>query len=208
MGSRIFISHSIHGEPESPMLDLLENALNKDHEVFLDKFSLKPGEAWRSRIFCELMCCHAAIVIFNKKAMEESPWVPHEAQLLTTRRYMNDDFVLIPVWIDVDHTNFSGPKWEPLDFTRENAIRHDKVNETVTRIKDALSTLAGRRKTGYLERLPEMRGGCLPHWIARSLYAITSTGDWRNRNRMNAGNSMHGATRNFVNRAHLGSTRV
>ena len=112
---KLFISHSSRLDDESvdsndpeknPNLKLLLEVIEdikKEYgesiEILVDKdeHGLPAGIDWEKRLNEWLAECHAAIILFSKRAIENSNWVKKEATILSWRRELEKDFILIPV---------------------------------------------------------------------------------------------------------------
>ena len=154
----VFISHSLHGTPQAPLLDELERELRRDgrFEPFIDSFSLKGGDPWRSKIFHKLGRCRAAVLILTPKVVRDdgSRWVPLEALILRYRTWMEPAFKLIPVWLDLGAADFTlpaNPDWEPLAIQELQAISCTtaELDQIPGRISDALGVLPGTPTSTY-----------------------------------------------------------
>ncbi|MGH8581650.1 MAG: toll/interleukin-1 receptor domain-containing protein [Gammaproteobacteria bacterium] len=73
-------------------------------EVLVDKVGLIPGDDWNRRLNLWLAECHAAIILFSKRAIGKSDWVAKEAAILSWRAELDKDFKLIPVLLDGEST--------------------------------------------------------------------------------------------------------
>ena len=72
--------------------------------VLVDKDGLIPGDDWNHRLNLWLAECHAAIILFSKRAVEKSGWVAKEAAILSWRAELDDGFTLIPVTLKGEST--------------------------------------------------------------------------------------------------------
>jgi hypothetical protein len=115
---KLFISHSSRLDDESvdsndpeknPNLKLLleviaaikqEYGNSIDILVDKDEHGLPAGHDWEKRLNEWLAECHVAIILFSKRAIENSNWVKKEATILSWRRELEKDFTLIPVLLD------------------------------------------------------------------------------------------------------------
>ncbi len=73
-------------------------------DVLVDKDRLKPSDDWNHRLNLWLQECHAAIILFSKRAMENSAWVAKEATILSWRAELNPKFKLFPVMLKGETT--------------------------------------------------------------------------------------------------------
>ena len=68
-------------------------------DVLVDKDRLQPSDDWNHRLNLWLQECHAAIILFSKRAIENSGWVAKEATILSWRADLNPDFKLFLVML-------------------------------------------------------------------------------------------------------------
>ncbi|MFZ4703509.1 MAG: toll/interleukin-1 receptor domain-containing protein, partial [Candidatus Methylumidiphilus sp.] len=73
-------------------------------DVLVDKDRLKPSDDWNHRLNLWLQECHAAIILFSKRAIENSAWVAKEATILSWRAELNPKFKLFPVMLKGETT--------------------------------------------------------------------------------------------------------
>lgn len=110
---KLFVSHS------SRLDDVDQDQLDQDHnwillsetceklkqcysnriEILVDQDvqGLYPSCDWEQRLNEWLAECHAAVILFSKRAHETSNWVKKEATILSWRREVENNFPLIPV---------------------------------------------------------------------------------------------------------------
>jgi hypothetical protein len=94
---QVFISHSSHGPGASQARLKLERALEHEgFDVLVDKHKLKLGDEWRRKVFNMVFECHAAVVMLSEAALT-SDYVFLETAWLMARRYLDRDFVIVPV---------------------------------------------------------------------------------------------------------------
>ena len=74
---RVFISYG-RRDADGMARQLWAALGGRGFEVFLDRFSLRPGQDWQSRLDAELGD-KSFVVILESDAAAESPWVQHEA---------------------------------------------------------------------------------------------------------------------------------
>lgn len=110
--TQLFVSHSSHSQESLTRLTELCDALSAaGYEVLYDKEMIESSDDWRRVIHCALAQCHAALILFDRKALS-SPWVLKEATILAWRRDLEgDDFRLLPVRL---------PPIEPEDLEAKN----------------------------------------------------------------------------------------
>jgi hypothetical protein len=111
---RVFISHSSGGDPA------LVNALRAELEglgyvVLLDQQDITTGSRWRERIHAFLADCHASVILFSRRALEESSWVFKEATVLAWRAALDPSFQLVPILLPgVTAADFQASRFGPL----------------------------------------------------------------------------------------------
>ncbi len=149
---KLFISHS------SRLDDMDQERLDQDHnwrlleetckllrqeygdsiEILVDQdaHGLYPGCDWEYRFNEWLAECHAAIILFSKRARTQSNWVKKEATILSWRRELDPNFTLIPVLLD--------GQTEPADLAKDlfGALRID-TSQCVRRAADAADIAEG-----------------------------------------------------------------
>ncbi|MEA3213474.1 MAG: hypothetical protein QOE70_6531 [Chthoniobacter sp.] len=96
---RIFVSHSAKEKHAAAALERIELELNKEFDVFIDRFRLQPGQLWRNELFTRMYRSHGAVILFSEHAFE-SDFVPTEVSILGSRPYLDADFKLLPVLLD------------------------------------------------------------------------------------------------------------
>ncbi|HRD90187.1 MAG TPA: toll/interleukin-1 receptor domain-containing protein [Accumulibacter sp.] len=115
---KLFISHSSRLRPVDADDDqarqnwqLLQNVckvLKTEYddriEILVDYEGLHPGDDWERRLNEWLAECHAAIILFSRRAIDESNWVKKEAAILSWRAGREPDFKLFPVLLDQQTT--------------------------------------------------------------------------------------------------------
>lgn len=114
---KLFVSHSSRlddvdagGLPAQHNWDLLKATCDKleahygDRIEILVDLDLRTADAWEHRLDEWLAECHAAIILFSKRAIESSNWVKKEATILSWRREFDAGFKLIPVMLDQQAT--------------------------------------------------------------------------------------------------------
>ena len=97
---RVFVSYSAwDGGPALRLLDALRARLSGRHHVFVDRWSLVPGDRWRSVIYHELAECDAAVILLGEAAIG-SRWVRRETDILLWRQALGAAITLLPVVLD------------------------------------------------------------------------------------------------------------
>ena len=94
---QVFISHSSRLAGARNARLRLEHALqDSGFGVLVDQQDLKLGDEWRRKVFNMAFECHAAVVVLSKAALT-SPYVALETAWLTARRYLDPEFIVVPV---------------------------------------------------------------------------------------------------------------
>lgn len=149
---KLFISHSSRlddhegsNDPEeNPNLKLLIDVINDIKqeygncvEVLVDKDEngLPAGIDWENRLNEWLAECHAAIILFSKRALENSNWVKKEATILSWRRELETNFTLIPVLLN----NQTNPEDLARDLFGTLRINKDQCIRDVQNSKEVLN---------------------------------------------------------------------
>ncbi|WP_158088688.1 toll/interleukin-1 receptor domain-containing protein [Thermoactinospora rubra] len=123
MKPKLFISHSASKDPYAAAVldELTELMKRKNYDVLVDRERLRAGERWAACIYQWLGECDAAVVLLNRRAVEASPWVQREVNILLWRQALGSPVYIVPALLgdltskDVD-MGFSELK--PLEFSR------------------------------------------------------------------------------------------
>jgi hypothetical protein len=143
---KLFISHSSRLDDDNGALDSDENwALLKgvcdeirsrefgvEVEVLVDQF-IGSGNDWEKYLNLWLAECHAAIILYSKRALTRSDWVQKEATILNWRWQVEPDFPLLPVFFE-DETSIedaSDSIWETIGLTQVNSATCPKDDPSV-----------------------------------------------------------------------------
>ncbi len=154
---KLFISHS------SRFDDVAQNQLEPDHNwklleatckelkdvykdrieilVDQDKHGLYPSCDWEQRLNEWLAECHAAIILFSKRARETSQWVRKEATILSWRREIEKGFKLIPVLLEgqCEPADLEQDVWSTLRILESQCKRSASTSqEIIEAVKSAL----------------------------------------------------------------------
>ncbi|HET6976134.1 MAG TPA: toll/interleukin-1 receptor domain-containing protein [Pyrinomonadaceae bacterium] len=142
--TKIFISHSAHQDADKEILKQLVSRLkDKEFKVYCDQDRLKIGDEWRQEIYSAIGCCHAAVVLVTKEALDivKHPWVFKECSMLTLVKGKNTGFPIFPVAMngvtakDIDES--------PIDVLQLNEIQlgsYKDLDSLIDRITERLCT--------------------------------------------------------------------
>lgn len=116
---KLFISHSsvspylkgkdsliLNNQKNKNNYNLLIETCQKIKKYYKDKIQLlididiKPGANWEKTLNKWIEECDAAIIIFSENAIKNSKWIKKEATILSWRRDLDENFILIPVLLD------------------------------------------------------------------------------------------------------------
>ncbi|MGD8910768.1 MAG: toll/interleukin-1 receptor domain-containing protein [Chromatiales bacterium] len=102
MTRKLFISHSSKTPDNLALLQTVCTGLaDKGFDILVDNGGqLYAGVDWELRINEWMAECHAAVILFSTAALRDSEWVKKEAAILSWRRELQEDFVLIPVLLE------------------------------------------------------------------------------------------------------------
>jgi hypothetical protein len=176
---KLFISHSSRLRPASAddaeaqanwqLLQDTCKGLNTEYgdkiEILVDYEGLHPGDDWERRLNEWLAECHAAIILFSRRAIEESNWVRKEAAILSWRAELEPEFRLFPVLLDQQAT--------PADLEKDflGTLRITRT-QCVAQVSTAAQILGGiRQKMGDH---PELLRGSVATPFERLLEAVES----------------------------------
>lgn len=142
----LFISHATRRPGAEPkvvkVLEKLYESLSSDWEVFVDKKCLPGGVKWRPKILHSLSTSQAGIVLFDKKAVNESDWVKAEALILSFRKSIDPKFQLIPVLFEdlaINNTCFHA--YEPFQLNEISFVTEKKKNNCKKTINEIVSEI-------------------------------------------------------------------
>jgi len=156
---KLFISHSSRLDEESAdsndpdknsnlklLLDIIKDIKQEYGDaievlVDKDKQGIPAGQDWEKRLNEWLAECHAAIILFSKRALKDSNWVKKEAAILSWRNEIETDFKLIPICIKGESTpeDLETGIFATLRIGKNQAIRHaEDSSQILNEIKQAL----------------------------------------------------------------------
>jgi hypothetical protein len=94
--AQIFVSHSAKDPFAESVRDKLVAKLREMGLTPLVDKEIRPGDQWRARLDYWIGCCHGAVLLFSRDAVD-SDWVRKEATILTWRKALHPHLRLIPV---------------------------------------------------------------------------------------------------------------
>ena len=120
MPARIFISHSCKDlqpkdgdDPKSKRLTFAGLVRGKivdslgdptpaglGYKVLLDKARLEPADNWRAKLHGWLGSCHGAVILLSEDSIA-SEWVRKEATILTWRKSLRPELLVMPVFWEI-----------------------------------------------------------------------------------------------------------
>jgi hypothetical protein len=133
--------------------DQIEQGLNADFEVLLDRRLLEPGDGWRIKLLRWLGSCRGAVILLSQESIE-SRWVLQEATIATWRKWLNADFELVPVMLGaLDPGQLEAAGFAPTQISEIQAAKLDSPGDLSPANAAALAgqvvqrfqALAGRR---------------------------------------------------------------
>ncbi len=144
---KLFISHSSRLDDQSVASDaeitanwtLLEevcDGLRKAYpdqvEILVDR-SIGKGEDWEKCLNEWLHECHAAIILYSKRAINYSDWVRKEATILNWRWQTEKNFALLPVYFDgeTEPDNFDDSYWVNIGAPQINSVTTEKDSGSI-----------------------------------------------------------------------------
>lgn len=142
---KLFISHSAHQAADKQILNQLIIRLEEaDFLVYCDHKRLNPGDSWRHELYSAIGCCHAAIVLVTKEALDivSHPWVFKECSMLTIIKWSDKSFPIFPVAMtgvtadDIKHSPF-----EALHINEIQIASPDSLNLLIETITDRLRNI-------------------------------------------------------------------
>ncbi|RLW70450.1 MAG: hypothetical protein B6D71_06355 [gamma proteobacterium symbiont of Stewartia floridana] len=101
-------------------------------EVLVDQY-IGTGKDWEKHLNLWLAECHAAIILYSKRALQQSDWVKKEAAILNWRWQVEKDFPLLPVFFE-DETNIEDAKesfWRAIGLPQINSATCPKHAEAI-----------------------------------------------------------------------------
>ncbi|MEW8627233.1 MAG: TIR domain-containing protein [Candidatus Thiodiazotropha sp.] len=134
---KLFISHSSRLDDVAGAQDTDENwqllreicntlkaqQFDVETEILVDQF-IGSGKDWEKHLNLWLAECNAAIILYSKRALQQSDWVKKEAAILYWRWHVEKDFPLLPVFFD-DETNIEDSAesfWKTIGMQTVNSV--------------------------------------------------------------------------------------
>ncbi len=147
---KLFISHSSRLDDVNGAQDTEENwkllkqvcdeiksrNLELEIDILVDQ-SIGSGKDWEKQLNLWLAECHAAIILYSKRALEQSDWVKKEATILTWRWQVDNSFPLLPVFFDKE-TRIEDAKKEFSAATGIDQINSVNCTKSAVNIVDEL----------------------------------------------------------------------
>lgn len=132
---KLFISHSsVFEEPSQADAHLnlvqetcqaIRQAYPNQIEILVDYDGLPPACEWRKRLHSWLYECDAAIILFSRRARDQSDWVKFEASVLSHRASREPGFKLIPVLLrdETEPNDLEQGFWRAISLAERQCIR-------------------------------------------------------------------------------------
>jgi hypothetical protein len=105
----------------------------KGFDILVDNGGqLYAGVDWELRINEWMAECHAAVILFSTAALRDSDWVKKEAAILSWRRELQKDFVLIPVLLEgITPEDLEQGLYRILRITKSQCIRNANTAQQI-----------------------------------------------------------------------------
>lgn len=155
----IFISHSsAEDADQAALLKAIKAKFAADFEILLDQDLLKAGDTWRNELHTWMAMCQAAIVILSPGVLEHEEWVLKEFTILSWRRSLDPNFVLIPVLLPtVQRSNFDKGLFAPL-LVRELQMAEGDPAQIIDELETRLKDLRGREPSHVANLIDNIAG--------------------------------------------------
>lgn len=184
MPLKLFVSHSSRLRDDETsdaqaqanwqlLLDLpgqIEQVYGSQVEVLVDHDALRAGDDWETVLHGLLWDCDAALIVFSRRAVEESDWVKLEAAVLGSRAMNDPGFHLVPVLLagqttvaDLDQGYFAALRLKRLQAIPEV----NSAQEIVARLRPILGepeTLFSGQPSAYRQTCTAVEA-----WLVRNL---------------------------------------
>src|SRR4051794_27430277 len=100
---------------------------------------IEPGAEWRPRILNWLRTCDAAVILFSRKALEDSKWVPFETTVLSWLYAITGRPRLVPGLLpEVTEEDSKFDRFEPARMKEVQFVRMDDPSDTSDVAAEAL----------------------------------------------------------------------
>jgi hypothetical protein len=143
--TKLFISHSAHRAQDKRILERLVELLEAaGFLVYCDRKRLKPGDCWRNELYSAIGCCHAAVVLVTKEALDvkKHPWVFKECSMLTILKWTDKGFPIFPVAMTgVTANDIKNSPFEALLISEIQLGSQRNLDRVVDTIKDRLCAI-------------------------------------------------------------------
>lgn len=102
-------------------------------EILVDRDGLIPGDDWNRELNLWLAECHAAVILFSRRALTLSDWVKKEAAILGWRAARDPGFTLIPVTIEGESSekDLAAGYFGALDIGRIQRIHANRTADDI-----------------------------------------------------------------------------
>ena len=140
---KVFISHSAKTTSVQDIRNRLFDSLTDEgFPVLLDQKGIDLGQNWRAILNLWIGGCDAAIVLLCEDALKSS-YVAYETSILTYRKDCDEDFLLIPIFIDpVDEEAIQSSRLEPSRIHDiQSVLKKVSCDQIVRDVIDKLKTL-------------------------------------------------------------------
>lgn len=149
--TKIFISHSAHSDEDSAFLFELEARLKAEGlEPYCDRKRLEVGDEWRNELYTAIGCCHAAVVLLTRQALDvqRHPWVFKECAMFTLLKWADQEFPLVPVAMTgVTTDDVKGSPFESLLLSEIQTGSAADLDRLIERIKAKLKGITCSAET-------------------------------------------------------------
>jgi hypothetical protein len=155
----IFISHSsAEDADQAALLAAIKAKFDADFEILLDQDLLKAGDSWRDELHTWMAMCQAAIVVLSPGVVARAEWVLKEFTILSWRRSLDPNFVLIPILLPtVQRSNFDQGLFAPL-LVNELQMVSGGTAAIVARLEARLRELVEREPTQLADLIDNIAG--------------------------------------------------
>jgi hypothetical protein len=137
---RIFISHSVKGEPEKERLarNLYETLTARKLDPFLDLELLEAGDQWELKLSDAVRMCDAAVILLSRKAVDKSQYILKELAWITGASHARNIPILPVLFDDVSVNDLRAPRLAPYTLDRLQAVTANSA-DWIDRVVDLLA---------------------------------------------------------------------